>query len=653
MWYYYYMPNLYTAKEYLDSVTDLIEVNKKAKEPRLPVAVLVSEGERFDQAFAFRQFQYDPMVVPTIPYTERADKSILEDSDDGNGYVPEHLEYGEVGNLKIKVRSLRMSWAFTLDIAPKVNGDLNGIVVCERRALPVMHARTLYNVIHRTMMEYPDTDVIRLFDTHTYNSIKLNDSSYEDLELITLASLDSDVLSKPLPAGQETTRLSGQCDGTYAMFVPDKSRSKLSELFRKTRMPVDTAIEYAAAKGNLNVRTLTFNAFVRDGRPKEVREGYKYCVQLSSYNRPMQLLGQIMMLKEQMRYVPDASRVFIHIALRGCDKMTYRIIKERADLELMTYKHKVSAFPNRSQVINFVEAPAGYDFYLKMDDDDFYDPLYLSTTVAYHDRLPEDICSVVDGDKCGVAVCMKLTHQDRAILRKDVTGACENTIVFAHPMLSKLVKLADGIRIHTTAGKATDAVPMRTLVNSQLGLNRYWYWRFMSVLAGRDVSTFSVLSYEGEAHATSQSNYGSFAVTAGQGAAEYYCRVFDTVEYLKHSTLNHTRDSFAKYVGIDVAIVTDTPGATTGMYVPMSTKWCSMEVSAAQAIKDIIYSEDGAFVVGFTFCRTDNEYVYESDRGVMVPKFAHTSWKEDDTILDFPEWLLTKIGKPGDEDVLN
>jgi hypothetical protein len=642
---------LQTAEEYINSIKDLSEVVIEAKQPRLPVTVLVSKGECFEQAFMFRQLRYEPVVVPTIPYSERADKSILTDKDDGGAYIPAALDHGEAAGQLIKVRSLRMSWAFALDVLPACADDSMGIVICERRALPKVDARTLYTAIKRVIREYPDTDVIRLFHTHTYDMYNLATFDYEKECIKDLP----DNLSEELPAGKDVTRLSKYCDGTYAMYVSDKSRSKVAELFRDTRMPVDTALEYAAANGKLKVRTLTINAFVRAGGPKKEHVGHKYCVQLSSYNRPTQLFSQIIALKEQMRYVQDPSRVFIHIAVRGCDKLTYEVIRDRAALELAPYKHRVSALPNRSQIINFVEAPSGYDFYLKMDDDDFYDPMYLSTTVSYHDRLPADICSTMSGGDHGIVMCMKNTEQDRTIARYDKTGACENTLVFPAHSLDHLIRLAAGTKIHTTAGKATDAVPMRTLVNSHLGLNRYEYWRFISILAGRNVRVFSALSFEGSSHATSQSNYGAFAATAGPGAAEYYVRVFDTVEYFKSKADAYViRDSASKYVGIDVAIVTDSPGADTGMYIPMNTRWCTAEVGAAQPIKDITYI-DGAFIEGFTFCRTDNRYVYDPVRGIMVPETPYRKWEElEGSKPEFQEWLMLQITKPGDKgNVLN
>lgn len=650
MWYYYYMPNLYTAKEYLNTLDSFVEVQKKAKEPRLPVTILVSEGERLEQVFMYKQLQYEPIIVPTIPYTERSDASLLNDSDEGVNYIPEELNHGEAYGLKEKIRSLRMSWMLALDLMPVCRNDLKGNIVCERRAVPMVDAKLLYMAIKKVVTEYPDTDVIRLFHTHTYDSYKLEDLDY-DKECITELP---DNVSEELPAGKERTRLSPYCDGTYAMFVSSDSRSKVSELFRTTRMPVDTALEYAAATGRLKVRTLSFNAFVRAGGPKEKVDGYRYCVQLSSYNRPMQLLSQIISLKDQLRYVRDTSRLTVHIVVRGCDRITYDIIKSRAALELTSVHHKVTSLPNRSQVINFIEVPEGYDFYLKMDDDDFYDPLYLSSTMSYHDRLPSDICSTLSGISMGVAVCMRDESQDRSIVRYDKTGACENTLVFPAAMIDHIIRLSASTTVYTTAGKATDAIPMRTLSHSKLGLNRYEYWRFMSILSGRNNSVFSVLNYEGSAHATGKSNFGAFAATAGPGAAEYYVRVFDALESITGGDMLATvRESFSKYKGIDVAIVTDAPGAATGMYVPMNTKWCYAEVSAAQAIKDLTY--DNNFVTGFTFCRTGNRYVYEQSRGLLVPEDAYKKWEKlgKENAPEFRDWLLSGIIKPGDKDALN
>ena len=645
------MPTIQTAKEYLNTLDSFVDVHNKSKEPRLPVTILVSEGERLEQVFLYKQLQYEPIVVPTIPYSTRTDKSLLLDTDDGSGYVPEDLHYGEAGGLMEKIRSLRMSWMFALDIMPISNNGLKGNIVCERRAIPMLEAKNLYKVIRDVLSEHPDTDVIRLFHTHTYDAYKL-DSIVYDKELITTLPA---ALSEALPAGRERTRLSPYCDGTYAMFISEKARHDVSALFRTTRMPVDTALEYAASTGKLKVRTLTFNAFVRAGGPKRYHNGYKYCVQLSSYNRPMQLLSQIISIKDQLRYVADPSRLTVHIALRGCDKITYEIIKSRVALELEAVSHKVTALPNRSQVINFVEAPAGFDFYLKMDDDDFYDPLYLASTMSFHDRLPSDICSTLSGISMGVAVCMRDESQDRSIVRNDKTGACENTLVFPAEMIDHIIRLSANATVYTTAGKATDAIPMRTLSHSKLGVNRYEYWRFASILAGRDNSVFSVLNYEGSAHATGKSNFGAFAATAGPQAAEYYIRVFDTIEYIGAggSALSTIRDSFSNYKGIDVAIVTDTPSAPVGMYIPMNTKWCSSEVSAAQPIQDITY--DGNFVTGFTFRRTGSRYTYEPLRGLMVPEKSYNKWKaiDDENKPAFQDWLMSHIIKPGDRGALN
>lgn len=650
MWYDYYMPNLYTAKEYLNTLDSFVEVQKKAKEPRLPVTILVSEGERLEQVFMYKQLQYEPIIVPTIPYTERSDASLLNDSDDGGNYIPEELHHGEAYGLKEKIRSLRMSWMLALDLMPVCRNDLKGNIVCERRAVPIVDAKLLYMAIKKVVTEYPDTDVIRLFHAHTYDRYKLEELDY-DKECITELP---DSVSEELPAGKESTRLSPYCDGTYAMFVSSDSRRKVSELFRTTRMPVDTALEYAAATGKLKVRTLSFNAFVRAGGHKQKVDGYRYCVQLSSYNRPMQLLSQIISLKDQLRYVKDTSRLTVHIVVRGCDRITYDIIKDRADLELASVQHKVTSLPNRSQVINFIEVPEGYDFYLKMDDDDFYDPLYLASTMSYHDRLPSDICSTLSGISMGVAVCMRDESQDRSIVRYDKTGACENTLVFPTVMIDHIIRLASNNTVYTTAGKASDAIPMRTLSHSKLGLNRYEYWRFMSILSGRNNSVFSVLNYEGSAHATGKSNFGAFAATAGPGAAEYYVRVFDTLEnVVGGDTLATVRESFSKYKGVDVAIVTDSPGADVGMYIPMNTKWCSPEVSAAQPIRELTY--DNNFVTGFTFCRSGNRYTYEPSSGIMVPYDSYKKWEalEKEGRPEFRDWIMAHIIKPGDKGALN
>jgi hypothetical protein len=176
----------------------------------------------------------------------------------------------------------------------------------------------------------------------------------------------------------------------------------------------------------------------------------------------------------------------------------------------------------------------------------------------------------------------------------------------------------------------------------------------MSILSGRNNSVFYVLNYEGSAHATGKSNFGAFAATAGPGAAEYYVRVFDALESITGGDMLATvRESFSKYKGIDVAIVTDAPGAETGMYIPMNTKWCYAEVSAAQAIKDLTY--DNNFVTGFTFCRTGNRYVYEQSRGLMVPEDAYKKWEKlgKENVPEFSDWLLSGIIKPGDKDALN
>ena len=646
--YYYYMTRQ-TAKEYLESIKDFNSVMKEAKSPRLPVTVLVSAGERFDQAFLFKSLQYDPIVVPTIPNTERSSKLILEDSDTGNNYVPEILHYGEANGTKDKVRSLRMSWAFATEVSPVISSDIHGIIVCERRALPLLRAADLYAIVKNIINTYPDTDVIRLFNNHSgdkYTIDTLDEVPRPDVDV------SADKISKPLPAGKDRTRLSPECDGTYALYIADASRSKVAGLFRRTRMPVDTALEYAQAHGQLNVRTLTIDAFVRDGGIKHPVPGYRYCVQLSSYNRPMQLLSQIIAIKEQLRYVADPSRVLVHVVIRGCDRVTYNILKERIELELSSYNCKVIARPNRNQLLNFTEAPAMYDFYLKMDDDDFYDPLYLETTISFHDKLPLCVCSSMSGGPRGVAVSMRSEAQDRSVVRTDKTGACENTLVLSREMIPHLLRIAAASsNVCVTSSKAADAVPMRSMMHSKLGFNRYEYWRMWSILKGRNVESFSILNYEGSAHATGMSNFGAFASTAGAAAAEYYVRMFDCITYLKGtSDGDFVRENFHKYSGMDVAIVTDHPGDPMGMYIPMNTKWCSPELGASQLVKDITYTEDGAFVEGFTFCRTGHRFIFDPGRGVMMPESVYEKWKSDPEkgTKDCQDWLMNSIHKPGD-----
>lgn len=605
------------------------------KRKQLPITILVSDGERVDHLFTYKKLGYDPIIVPTIPYSDRSDKLLLQDGKDGEGYIPTELEYGEAYGLREKVRSLRMSWMFTLDVAP-ISVDLNcipGRIICERRAVPLLDADELKRIIEQVLRDYPDTDVIRLFDKHTYDTVGI-----EDLPDIPLKESSAGALSSELPAGKKKTRLSPWCDGSYALFIHARCEAKLAEIFKTVRMPVDTAVEYASASGRLNVRKLNINAFIRQRGDKNDNIAYTYCVQLSSYSRPMQLLSQVMSLKEQLRYVKDQSRVFINIVLRGYDRSTYMVLRDRINMELKHVKHKVTARPNRTQILNFTETPKGYNFYLKIDDDDFYDPLYLASTIAFHDKIPSDMCSGMSGISQGVAACMKSEEQDRSIVRYDKTGACENTLVFSQDMIGKMLSLAANEKYTTTSGKASDAIPMRTISRSLLGVNRYEYWRYMSVVCGRNNEVFSILNYEGSAHATGQSNYGAFASTAGGGAAEYHVRVFDVLECYK-SNLRFVRESFTKYNGIDVAIVTDLPDDETGMYIPMRTSWCSGETAAAQPIKDITYEDN--FISSFTFSRTGTRYVYEKETGLMIPETYMIECGDK----SFSEWVCSKMGR--------
>lgn len=623
-----------TPQQYLEELVNqpnaFLHVSNSS---RLPITILASEGEVIEQIFHYRQLGYEPIIIPTIKYDDRSSSILLKDTDTGNGYIPDVLEYGEANGLKEKVRSLRMSWMLALDVAPVSVSLGAGRFICERRAIPLLPAKKLVEEVAKVMAQYPDTEVIRLFCKHSGDT-------YTDLNNLPECNCPEDNTSVPLPAGEEHTRLSPACDGSYALYIADNCSKKVSSLFRHVRMPVDTALEYAAAKGTLKVRTLTFDAFIRHGGPKVLFPGYKYCVQLSSYSRPMQLLQQITALKEQISLAPKG-RVHINVVLRGYDKATFDVLKTRIDLELSSCSHKVHSLPNRTQLLNFAEVPKGFDYYIKMDDDDYYDALFLKTTMEFHDKLPQGMCSIMSGSSLGVAVCMRSAEQDRSIVRYDITGACENTLTFSSSMLDALLQIAINSRVAVTVGKATDAIPMRTLSNSLLGLNRFEYWKYASILAGRSANVFAVLNYEGNAHATGQSNYGAFAVTAGGGAAEYFVRVFDTLEYYKEQ-LDTVRCSFSRYKGIDVAIVTDAPGHTEGMYVPMSTSWCSPETSFAQPITDIVYDDTGVFIMGFKFTRSGREYIYEPKRGLMVAKDLYDSW---DQTGDFYAWVMTLVNK--------
>lgn len=628
-----------SPEEYLKSIDSNALAELRAQ--GMPVTIMVSENECVDNAYTFKTLGYEPAIIPTIPYREGSDTTLLQDTEEGEDYIPAELDHGEANGHRAKVRSLRMSWMFALDMNPistPFNGTVcDGRIICERRAIPMMKADELRIIIKAVLAEHPDTDVIRLFNIHT-SSIHSTEDKAE------LGNVDRDNLSVELPAGTTQTRLSPECDGTYAMYVANASKEKVKSVFRRLRMPVDTALEYAASTGELKVRKLTFNAFVRDTEVKEYVKK-KYCVQLSNYARPMQLLSQVTSIKEQLRYA-DSDRLHINIVLRGYDKATFHVLSSQVAVELKGYSHTVTALPNRTQLLNFVEVPEGFDQYIKMDDDDYYDVLFLRSTMEFLDRTPSFMCSLMSGGAAAVAVCMKSEEQDRPILRYDITGACENTASFPKSMLDRMIDLHRDIKIFVTVGKATDAVPMRSLINSNLCLNRFEYWRTLSILLGRKSQIFSVLNYEGSDHATGKSNYGAFANNAGFGAAEYCVRMFDLMEYVAgHDAMQTVRANFGKFKGIDAAIVTSAPGAEFGMYIPMSNSWGIVELGAAQPISDIKYDEVGHFVYEFKMVRSGTVYRYELTRGLMLQKVMLDDWKQTAPEEDVYDWLASKISR--------
>ncbi len=276
------------------------------------------------------------------------------------------------------VRSLRQSFANML-LDPSWDDD-DCIIFGESDSTPLIDAATLSGIVRQELRDHPEADVIRLFHRLQTNPAlvppHIGQPAFE-----------------PYRTGNKTLH-TPYVWGTHALIIPARSRRKVAELFTTCRLPIDTTLEMAQSKNELNIRVSLHDYFYQKKRtarqtPQAPRQ-HRIAVCLASYKRYEDLQRQIYCIMTQ-----SYENYHLFVAVKGISEWAY------INTVLPNFRHWIEEgritmryYPNKNQLSNVIDTVrdidiSEYDLFAKIDDDDFYSRDYLKTVNDFHNTIPE------------------------------------------------------------------------------------------------------------------------------------------------------------------------------------------------------------------------------------------------------------------------
>lgn len=336
--------------------------------------LLCAPGEVLEGSSELDSLGYHYQAYPTTQAVE-----ILEDTRDEEfasflGARPESCD-------KPYVRSLRASFSSMLQDSQF--DDEEYVIFGESDATPIIAAQRLATIIERWVEQYPDVDVFRLF--HDLSNAP------SDLPSITQDEFKHYVSN---PMG---TWCTPYVWGTHALIIPCKKREKIAQLFLSCRLPIDTTLEVAQARGEINIMVAEYNFFYQKPRTHFVDKRTMYswrerkmALCLSSYKRFEDLQRQIYSMMDQ-----SYPHFHLFVAVKGLSEYIFMSIlmpqfQGFIDEGRLTLRY----FPNKNQLSNFIDTVrnldvSDYELFLKIDDDDFYSRDYLKNINEFHAAIPQ------------------------------------------------------------------------------------------------------------------------------------------------------------------------------------------------------------------------------------------------------------------------
>ena len=348
----------------------------------MKIVLLKADGEKIEKEDKLKQLGYS---VETFDATQDISSLKYEETDEVDKFIyPLDIKKSS----RPYAVSLRASFANMLEA--HIDDD-DFTIFGESDANPFITAADLKNCIS-DYVSNESIDVIRLFDKLTY----------VDEEMPLLSSSEFSVMHVNAHSASNNAVW-----GTHALIIPKRSRRKIIELFRSVNATIDTAIEYACYSKGLVVYSasnLLFSQTIRTAKADAKKlwsyRKRKFALCMSSYKRPFDLIRQIQSIMDQTY---DKSMFHMFVAVKGLPVPLYSnyvipFIKKYIDEGRLT----IRIASNTNQLSNFIDCTraldvSDYEYFVKIDDDDLYNPEYIDKVNTFLATLPEGFSALYEG----------------------------------------------------------------------------------------------------------------------------------------------------------------------------------------------------------------------------------------------------------------
>lgn len=164
----------------------------------------------------------------------------------------------------------------------------------------------------------------------------------------------------------------------------------------------------------------------------------KFLICISSYKRPIQLLGQIHRFNNQ-----SYKNLDISVIVRGCDNLVYNIISEECKIYNNVF---INYGENGSQINNLLDCIrqtnySNYDYFCKIDDDDIYSLDYINNINLLINNN-KNIIGFYNNKPLPVII----EKENKIILYKYIQGLYGNTLGFNYYIFEILEKISKDIK---------------------------------------------------------------------------------------------------------------------------------------------------------------------------------------------------------------
>lgn len=349
----------------------------------MKIVLLKADGEKIEREDKIKDFGYS---VETFEATQDISKLKYECTDEVDKFIyPTELKKSN----KPYTVSLRASFANMLEA--HIDDD-DFTVFGESDAIPLISASKLEECLH-PYINNPHVDVIRLYDKLVY--IEQDNRCFDSSDFKQMLQTETSVNNATVW-------------GTHAVIIPKRSRAKVINLFRTINAPIDTTLEYAWCNNKITVYSATNTLFAQVKRTSKANSkklwSYRkrrFALCMASYKRPLDIIRQIQSMMEQT-YDKDMFHLFV--AVKGIPIALYSnyiipFIKKYIDEGRLT----IRVASNTNQLSNFIDCTRAldvddYEYFVKIDDDDLYNPEYLDKVNTFLATLPEGFSALYEGN---------------------------------------------------------------------------------------------------------------------------------------------------------------------------------------------------------------------------------------------------------------